>query len=154
MRIHFLKWRFRCRRRRCCLSSLMQKCLISRFVEDGNTRQQLSFSFSELWYSSLEFNSKKIANIWRIKRDGRNKREKVLGSANSVFKWRFCSRRRRCCLRWPISNDWNPISQQAVFSEVSLFCVCVFLFCFVFGFVLFCFFHQYLSRGIQLSILS
>ena len=69
-RIHFLKWRFRCRRRRCCVSSLMQKCLISRFVEDGNTRQKLSFSFSELWYSSLEFNSKKIANIWRIKRDG------------------------------------------------------------------------------------
>ena len=25
-----------------------RKCLISRFVEDGNTRQQLSFSFPEL----------------------------------------------------------------------------------------------------------
>ena len=36
------------------------KCLISRFVEDGNTRQQLSFSFPELWYSPLEFNSKTI----------------------------------------------------------------------------------------------
>ena len=33
--------------------------MISRFVEDGNTRQQLSFSFPELWYSSLEFNSEK-----------------------------------------------------------------------------------------------
>ena len=33
-------------------------CLISRFVEDGNRRQQLSFPFPELWGSSLEFNSK------------------------------------------------------------------------------------------------
>ena len=36
------------------------KWLISRFVEDANTRQQLSFSFPELWCSPLEFNSKKI----------------------------------------------------------------------------------------------
>ena len=35
------------------------KCVISRFVEDGNTRQQQSFSFPELWYSPLEFNSTK-----------------------------------------------------------------------------------------------
>ena len=46
------------------------KCLISRFVEDGNTGQQLSFSFLELWHSPSEPNSQKIANIWRIKRDG------------------------------------------------------------------------------------
>ena len=39
-----------------------RKCLISRFVEDRNTRQQFSFSFTELWYSPLEFNSK---NIWQ-----------------------------------------------------------------------------------------
>ena len=45
------------------------ECLISRFVKEGNTRQQLYFSFPELWYSPLEFSSKKIANIWRIKRD-------------------------------------------------------------------------------------
>ena len=48
------------------------KCLISGFFKDGNLRQQLSFSFPELWYSHLEFNSKKFANIWRIKRDGIN----------------------------------------------------------------------------------
>ena len=35
------------------------KCLISRFVENANTRQQLYFSFAELWYSLLEFNSRK-----------------------------------------------------------------------------------------------
>ena len=46
------------------------KCPISRFVEDGNTRQQLSFSFAELWCSPLESASKKIANIQTIKRDG------------------------------------------------------------------------------------
>ena len=45
-------------------------CLISRFVEDGNKRQQLSLSLPELCCSPLEFNSNKIANIWRIERDG------------------------------------------------------------------------------------
>ena len=34
------------------------KCLISRFVEDVNTRRLL-FSFLELWYCVLEFNSRK-----------------------------------------------------------------------------------------------
>ena len=43
--------------RRCTTTT--QKCLISCFVEDGNTRPKLSFSFPELWYSPLEFNSKK-----------------------------------------------------------------------------------------------
>ena len=57
---------FLCRR---CTTTTWN-CLISRFVEDGNKRQQLSFSFPELWCSPLEFNSKKIANIWRSKRDG------------------------------------------------------------------------------------
>ena len=36
------------------------KCLISRFVADVNTRQRLLFSFLELWYCVLEFNSRKI----------------------------------------------------------------------------------------------
>ena len=69
--------------------------LISRFFEDGNTRKQLAFSFLELWYSPPELN---YANIWRIKRDAWNKRDNVWGSANSLFKWRFRSRRSRCCL--------------------------------------------------------
>ena len=54
---------FLCRR---CTTTTWN-CLISRFVEDGNKRQQLSFSFPELWCSPLEFNSKQI---WLIKRDG------------------------------------------------------------------------------------
>ena len=54
--------------RRCTTTTW--KCLISRFVGDGNTRQQLPFSFPELWCSPLEFNSKTFANIWWIKRDG------------------------------------------------------------------------------------
>ena len=51
-------------------SSASEPGLISRFVEDGNKRQQFFFSFPKLWYGPLEFNSKKVANIWRIKRDG------------------------------------------------------------------------------------
>ena len=41
------------------------------FCKDLNTRQGFSFSFPELRYSLLKFNSrKKIANIWQIERDG------------------------------------------------------------------------------------
>ena len=72
------------------------KCLISRFVENANTRQQLYFSFAKLWYSLSEFNSRKnckhLTNWTRW-----NKRDKVWSSATSLFKWRFRSRRRRCC---------------------------------------------------------
>ena len=80
--------------RRCTTTTW--KCLNSRFVEDVNSRQRLSFSFPELWYSLLEFNSRKISQHltnW-------NKRDKVWSSANSLFKWRFrsCHRCRRCCL--------------------------------------------------------
>ena len=46
------------------------KCLISRFNEDVKRRHQFSFSFPELWYSLLRIQLIKIANIWRIKRDG------------------------------------------------------------------------------------
>ena len=73
------------------------KCLISRFVEDVNTRQWPSFSFSELRYTLLEFNSSKncehLTNWTRW-----NKCDKVWSSATSLFKWRFRSRRRRGCL--------------------------------------------------------
>ena len=47
---------FLCRR---CTTTTWN-CLISRFVEDGSKRQQLSFSFPELWRSPLEFNSNQI----------------------------------------------------------------------------------------------
>ena len=46
------------------------ECLISRFVEDVNKANKVSFSFPELWYRPLKFTLKKSANIWRIKRDG------------------------------------------------------------------------------------
>ena len=71
--------------------------LISRFVEDVITRQQLPFSFPELRYSLLEFYSKKICQYltnwtrW-------NERDKVWDRANSLFKWRFCCLCLRCCL--------------------------------------------------------
>ena len=68
-----------------CTTTTTWKCLISRFVEDGNTGQQLSFSFLELWHSPSELNCQKIANIctnwtrW-------NKRGQVWGSTNSRFR--------------------------------------------------------------------
>ena len=47
---------FRCRR----CTTTPWKCLISRFVEDGDTRQQLSFSVPERWYSPLESTPKNL----------------------------------------------------------------------------------------------
>ena len=73
------------------------KCLISLFVEDVNTREQLSFSFPELQYSLLEFNCRKICQHltnwtrWI-------KHNKVWSRASSLFKWCFHMRRLPCCL--------------------------------------------------------
>ena len=88
------------RRRQHVLSCQLTKqwCLISRFVEDVNTRQRLSFSFPQLWYSLLEFNSGRISQhltTWT----GWNRRDNVWSSANSLFKWRFRSRRHYRCLK-------------------------------------------------------
>ena len=63
-----------------------------------NTRQRLSSSFPELWYSLLEFSSRNICQhltnwtSW-------NKRDNVWSSANSLYKWRFRSRRHGCYFR-------------------------------------------------------
>ena len=73
------------------------KCLISRFVEDGNTKQPVSFSFPELWYSLLEFSSRQSCQHLRNWTRW-TKRETVWSRATLLFKWRFRSRRRRCCL--------------------------------------------------------
>ena len=88
---------------RCCTTTTW-KCLIWRFVEDVNTRQRLSFSFPELWYSLLEFKSRKkyqhLTNwtSW-------NNCDKVWSSATSLFKWRFRSRRCRCRLSSLLLNS-------------------------------------------------
>ena len=81
------------------------KVLKSRFVEDGNTRQQLSFSFPELWYSPLKFNFKNIsANIWRNKRDGISA-IKFEAARIHFLSDVFAAVARRCCLSSLISND-------------------------------------------------
>ena len=83
------------------------KMPIFTFLGEVNTGQWLSFSFPELWYSLLEFNSRRncqqLAN-WTQD----NKHDKVWSSATSLFKWRFRSRRCRCYLfisslstKWP-----------------------------------------------------
>ena len=86
------------------------KCLISRFVENVNTREHLHFSFPELRYSLLELNSTppaKIANIWRTEGDGI--------SAIKFEEARLRSRRRRCCWSslislktWGGGGGWHP----------------------------------------------
>ena len=50
------------------------QCLTSRFTQNGNTRQHLSFYFpeSKALIHSLRIRLQKIANVWRIKRDGRS----------------------------------------------------------------------------------
>ena len=81
--------------RRCTTTTW--KCLISRFVVDVNTRQWLSLSFPELWYSLFEFSSRN--NCQHLTNwTSWNKRDKVWSSANLLFKWRFRSRDRCCCL--------------------------------------------------------
>ena len=58
-------------------TTTMWNFLISHFVEDANTRQWLSFSFSKRWYSPLEFTSRKICQqFWGIEWDG-NKCDQV-----------------------------------------------------------------------------
>ena len=62
--------RFLCTfRYRCCTTTTWNR-LVSRFIEDVNTRQQFSFSFSDLRYSPLELTPEKFPNIWQIKWNG------------------------------------------------------------------------------------
>ena len=61
----------------CCrCMTTVWNCLILRFVVDVNTRQWPSFSFSELSYIPLEFNSRKIRQHL-MNRTRWNKRDKV-----------------------------------------------------------------------------
>ena len=97
------------------------KCLISRSVENANTRQQLYFSFAELWDSLLEFNSRKncqhLTNWTRWK-----KRDKVWKSATVLFKWRFRSRIRKLpninFVRRPIL--WSAFCLRTVVKDAYL----------------------------------
>ena len=93
-------------RRHCTITTW--KCLISRFVEDVNTRR-LYFSFPELRYSPLDFNSREscqhLINWTRW-----NKCDKVSSSATSLFKWRFQSCCCRCCPYFPGMNGHSDRS--------------------------------------------
>ena len=89
--------------RRC--TTMTWNCLISRFVEDVNRRQQPSVAFPELWYSPLESNSRQIrqhlTNLTRW-----NKRDEVWTRANKLFYWRFRSRRRCHYFKAP-NRSWS-----------------------------------------------
>ena len=107
--------------RRCTTTTW--KCLISRFVEDGNTRQRVSFSFPELWYSLLEFSSRKSCQHLRNWTRW-TKRETVWSRATLLFQWRFRGRRRPCCLsslisvgtRRALKNLWLLFAEKATMS--------------------------------------
>ena len=87
--------------RRCATTTW--KCLISLFVEDVYTWEKTFLFFSWTLIQSLEFNSRKICQHLTNSMSW-NKRDKVWGRANSLFKWRFCNRHwRRCCLSFLIS---------------------------------------------------
>ena len=81
-----------------CLTTTW-KCLISRIVEVVNTKQRLCFSFPELGYTFLEFNSRKKKNCQYLTNwTTWNKRDEVWSSATSHCYCRLRSRRLRCCL--------------------------------------------------------
>ena len=81
--------------------------LIPPFLENVNTRPRLSFSFPELRYSLLEFNSRKKLCQHLTNWTRRNKRYLVWSSLNSPFKWRFHRHRRLCCLS-SLLISWTP----------------------------------------------
>ena len=98
--------------RRC--TTMTWNCLISRFVEDVNRRQQPSVAFPELWYSPLESNSRQIrqhlTNLTRW-----NKRDEVWTRANKLFYWRFRSRRRCHCFKAP-NRSWSGTAANLDFA--------------------------------------
>ena len=85
------------------LTTSRRKFLILRFVGwggggRGGTRQRLSFSFPQLRYSLLVFNTTRFANMSRIKRD----------ALSVIIKWRFRSRHPRCC----VSSNLTAIGKK------------------------------------------
>ena len=76
------------------------------------------FSFSELWYSPLKFNSRKICQHltnwtkW-------NNRYKVWSSMKSLFKWRFRSRH-CCCLSSLFTYRGTLCTRGSFWSSLSL----------------------------------
>ena len=88
-----LFWTFLCRHYR----TTTWKCLISRFVEDVNTRKRL-FSFFLRSIQSLRLQLQKTFFQHFMTWTRWNKRDKVWSRANSLLGCRFRSRRRRCRL--------------------------------------------------------
>ena len=87
------------------------KCLISRFVEDVNTRKRL-FSFFLRSIQSLRLQLQKTFFQHFMTWTRWNKRDKVWSRANSLFKRRFRSNRRRCCLSSLISAKVRMYSHK------------------------------------------
>ena len=102
------------------------KWLFSRFLGDVNTRQWLSFSFPELWYNLLEFNSRRNCQHWANWTQD-NKHNKVWSSVTSLFKWRFGSGRCHCYLfmssllgKWARQQTSNTVPLSSTLSLTHL----------------------------------
>ena len=102
-----LFWTFLCRHYR----TTTWKCLISRFVEDVNTRKRL-FSFFLRSIQSLRLQLQKTFFQHFMTWTRWNKRDKVWSGANSLFKWRLRSNRRLCCLSSLISAKVRMYSHK------------------------------------------
>ena len=88
--------------------------LVSRFMEDVNSRQQFSFSFSDLRYSPLESTPEKFPNIWQIEWNGIRKFE------TARFKCRFrCRCRRAVAYKLPIKLKEKL--KEAVYISVYIY---------------------------------
>ena len=70
--------------------------LFSRFMEGMNRKQQFSFSFPEIRYSLLEFNSRKVRH-YLSELNEMEWTQQSLKQREFSFKWRFFICRRRCC---------------------------------------------------------
>ena len=76
-----------------------------------NTRQRLSISFPEHWYTLSEFNSRK--NCQQLTKWTKwNKRDKARSSTTSFFKRRFRSRHCRCSYTTAIRKLFSPIGHN------------------------------------------
>ena len=94
------------------------KYLISRFVEEVNTRQRLSFFFSWTLMQSFRIQrQKKISKICRIEWD-RISVKKFEAARLHFFKWLIPSRRRRCCLS-SIAKTHSGLTTAVTFSRLT-----------------------------------
>ena len=110
--------RSRCRRRRlsCLLHDYDVKVPKLKFGggHEGRTTALIFFSLTSLQSLRIHFqkNCQHLTTWSRWK-----KRDKFGSSANSLFRWRFLSRRRRCCLSHHLFSWYNLVKFEVGFKK-------------------------------------